>query len=128
MRRPDAAGCQDDLAAACPPRRSILSPLDRDRTAAVEFDALRETPRFKPQIGIRQRRLEECARGRPPSSAFLGNVEVARALVVTGVEIRGRLDAGLRCGIAKCLQQGPTHPRRFYPQFAADRMARIWPQ
>src|SRR6516164_3501572 len=49
-------------------------------------------------------------------------MKIAGALVVAGIEVAGRLDAGLLGGSADLLQQRPAHAWRFDPPFAADRV------
>ncbi|MFK4508920.1 hypothetical protein ABIF81_004098 [Bradyrhizobium daqingense] len=68
---------------------------------------------LEPQIGTVQCRLEEAACRRPAPAALLVDVEVAGALVVTGVEIRDALDAHLLGGVADGVENGPRQPRRF---------------
>ena len=139
MRRADGAGGEDDLAAACAPRPGVLptpsrlaarrlAPPHRDGATALELEAGDEASGFEPQVGARQSRLEKAARRRPPPAALLVDVEIARALVVAGVEIADRLDARLGGGGAKRIEQRPAHPRRLDPPFAARAVAVARPE
>ena len=129
MRRTDGARGKDDLAAASrAPRRAVLTPFHRDGAPPLKFEAGDQASRLQPQIGARQHRLEKTARRRPSPSALLVDVEVAGALIVAGVEVGDRLDAGLGGGVAKRFEQRPPHPGRLDPPFAADAMAFAGPE
>ena len=125
LRRAERAGRQDHFAAAAGAATSaVLAPAHADGTLAGKLDALDQTTGLEPQVRPIEHRLEEAARGRPAPPEFLVDVEIARALVVAGVEIVDRLDAGLGGGLAKLLEQVPAHARRFDAPFAADRVMR----
>ena len=122
---PIAAGSEDDLAAAA--RGSQLAaapPTHAGGTAAIEHDGFDQATGLKPQIAAMERRLEEGARRRPAPAALLVDVKGAAALVVAGVEVRHRFDAGLLGGRAERVEQVPAHARRLDPQLAAHGMQR----
>src|SRR4029077_12366003 len=75
---------------------------------------------LEPQIAAMKHRLEKGGGCRPAPAAFLIDVKRAAALVVAGVEIGDRFDAGLFGGGAERVEQVPMHTRRFDPQLAAD--------
>ena len=77
---------------------------------------------LEPQIGTMQHRLQEAARGAPSPAATLIDLEIGRALVVAGVEIRDLLDAGHLGRVADRVENRPTHPRRLDPPFPARPM------
>jgi hypothetical protein len=117
-----------DRASLPRPFAGPLAPPHRDGATALEVETGDETPSFGPQIAARNNRLEKAARRRPPPAALLVDVEIARALVVAGVEIADRLDARLGGSGAKRLEQRPSHPRRLDPPFAADAMISARPE
>ena len=121
--RADRAGREDHLAATA--RRSafaVLPPAHAGGALAVEHDAFHQALGFQPQVRPAERRLEKAARRRPAPPALLVDVEDARALVVAGVEIGDRLDAGLAGGVAESVEDVPAHARRLDAPFAADRV------
>src|SRR5690349_24011890 len=69
-----------------------------------------------------QHRLEESARRRPASSAFLVDVKIADALVVAGVEVDCGRYAVLDRGVAEGIENVPMQPHLFHAPFAARRM------
>src|SRR5690348_14253479 len=100
VRRSDRAGSEDHLAAAAGGSQpTILPPAHADRAAAIEYDRFDQAAGLEPQIGPMKHRLEEGARRRPAPSALLVHVKGGAALVVAGVEVRNRLDAGLLGGL-----------------------------
>src|SRR6185369_8756642 len=123
LHRADRAGREDYLAATA--RRSaftVLPPAHADGALAVEHDAFHQALGFQPQVRPAEHRLEKAARRRPAPPALLVDVEDARALVVAGVEIGDRLDAGLAGGVTESVEDVPAHPRRLDAPFAADRV------
>src|SRR6185437_13271051 len=102
LRRTDRPCGQNDFAtAACRARFAALPPAHADRAPPFEDHALNQTTGFEPDVAALERRLEKRARRRPAPPALLVDVEGAAALVVAGVEVRNRFDAGLPRGGAE---------------------------
>lgn len=121
LDRADRAGGEDHLALGA--RLDGLAVLDEahaDGTALLDDQAVDQHMLLEPQVGPLQCGLEEAARRGPAPAALLVDVEITRALVVAGVEIRDALDAHLLCGIADCVENGPGQPRRLDAPAAAD--------
>src|SRR5262249_20606190 len=120
LDRADRAGGEDHLAAAARrARRAVLPPAHAGGALALEHHVFPPAAGLEPQVGAAQHRLEEAARRRPAPPAPLVDVEDATALVVAGVEIGDRLDAGLRGGGAEVVEDVPAHSWRLDPPFAA---------
>src|SRR6202521_5802232 len=116
--------CADPIEPAArmtsPRQRAVRSsPPRRPRTPAgprpPQNDGFDKAPGLKPQIGAMERWLEEGARRRPAPAALLVHVKGAAALVVAGVEVRDRFDAGLLGCLAERVQEVPAHARRLDP-------------
>ena len=103
-------------------RAERVSPLCRQRTPTArrpsKMHALNQTTGFEPDVATLERRLEKSARRRPAPPPLLVDVEGAATLVVAGVEVLNRFDAGLRRGGAERVKQIPAHARRLNEQFA----------
>src|SRR5262249_1107416 len=109
----------DFAAATRRARFPTLPPKHADRTAALEYDALRQTFGLEPEIAAMKHRLEKGGGRRPALAALLIDMKCAAAPVIAGVEIGNRFEAGLFGGGAECVKQVPMHARGFDPQFAA---------
>ena len=74
------------------------------------------------QIGPRQDRLQEGARGTPANAAFLRHIEIARSFIVTGVEIIGFGNADFFGRIADRIKNIPAQALPFDTQFTVVAM------
>ena len=111
LDRSDRAGAQDHLALGA--RLDDLAALHEAHAggaAVLDDQPVDQHVRFEPQVGPLQRRLQKAARRRPAPPALLVDVEIADALIVAGVEIRGP---------AGC----PSPPRRRRPRPESPRTA-----
>ena len=106
----------------------MLPPAHAGGALAVEHDPFHQALGLEPQVRPAEHRLEKAARRRPAPPALLVDMEDARALVVAGVEIGDRLDAGLAGGVAERVEDVPAHARRLDAPFAADRMRIAGPE
>ncbi len=123
MRRADRSGRQDHFAAATGGfGLAVLPPAHADGALAGKLDTLGEAAGFQPQVFPVEHRLEEAARRRPAPAALLVDVERARALVVTGIEVGDALDARLLGGRTEIVEDWPMHARRLDAPFAAGRV------
>src|SRR5262249_35305000 len=92
LRRSKRASCENHFAAGARTATcTVLPPAHAGRALAVEIDAFHQATGLEPQVSPLEHRLEETTRCGPAPPEFLVDVEVARALVVAGVEVVDRL-------------------------------------
>src|SRR5215218_8899082 len=128
---PDSSmSCGDPIAPAAritsprqrAPHDSVLTPAHADRAPLLELDGFGEAAELEPQVRPVQHRHEEATRRRPAAAALLRHLVIGRALVVAGIEIVDRRDAGLCRRLAKRLQEVPPHALALDAAFAAGAM------
>src|SRR5215203_2965768 len=112
LRRADGAGGKDHLAGGAGEMALAVAPeQDAGRAPALENRALDLDAGLEPEIGPVQHRLEEAPRRAPAPAALLVDLEVGRALVVAGVEVFDRRDAGRRRRRADGVEDLPADAR-----------------
>src|SRR5271156_652882 len=123
LRRPDRAGAQDYFAFGAG-LEDLAIPGEQNACGAAILDdeTIDQDVLLKAQIGAAQCGLEETARRRPAAPASLGDVEIADAFVVGGVEGRSFANSHLLGRFADGVENGPRQPRCLDAPAAAGAM------